>query len=93
MPDFWKDWINAAALGLEAQGVIAMRLLKIAAGGPAADAECQLMVTEKFAAAVAAQAAAANALARGRSIHDAAALALIPVRRRVRANHRRLMRG
>ena len=93
MPDFWKDWIDAAALGLEAQGVIAMRLLKIAAGGPAADAECQLMVAEKFAAAVAAQAAVANALARGRSIHDAAALALVPMRRRVRANHRRLMRG
>ena len=93
MPDFWKDWIEAAALGLEAQGVIAMRLLKIAAGGSAADAECQLMVAEKFAVAAAAQAAAASALARGRSIHAAAALALVPVRRRVRANHRRLTRG
>jgi hypothetical protein len=93
MPDFWKDWIDAAALGLEAQGVIAMRLLKIAAGGPAADVECQLMVAEKFAAAAAAQAAAASALACGHSIHDAAALALVPVRRRVRANHRRLMQG
>jgi len=93
MPDFWKDWSDAAALGLEAQGVIAMRLLKIAAGGPAADAECQLMVAEKFATAAAALAAGTLALAGGKSVHDAAALALVPVRRRVRANHRRLMRG
>jgi len=93
MPDFWKDWSDAAALGLEAQGVIAMRLLKIAAGGPAADAECRLMVTEKFAAASAALAEAALALAGGKSIHDAATLALVPVRRRVQANHQRLMQG
>jgi hypothetical protein len=93
MADFWRDWIEAAALGLEAHGVIAMRLLKIAAGGPAADAECQLMVAEKFAAAVAAQSAAARALAGGLSMHEAAALALAPVRRRVQANHRRLMQG
>lgn len=92
MPDFWKDWIDAAAMGLEAQGVIAMRLLKIAAGGPGADTECQLMVAEKFAAAAAAQIAAADALAGGKSIHAAAALALVPVRHRVRANHARLIR-
>ncbi len=92
MPEFWKDWIEAAALGLEAQGVIAMRLLKIAAGGPEAGAECQLMVAEKFVAAAAVQAAAASELAGSKSFHDVAALALAPVRRRVRANHRRLMR-
>src|SRR6202035_5310038 len=50
MLDFWNDWIDAAALALEAQGVVAMRLVKITAGGPAADPECQLMVAEKFAA-------------------------------------------
>jgi hypothetical protein len=93
MFDFWTDIFNAAILGLEAQGVIALRLARIAAGGPAAGAECQLMVEEKFAAAFAASAAAAAALAGGRSIQDAAALALVPVRQRVHANHRRLMRG
>lgn len=92
MPDFWRDWIDAATLGLEVQGVIAMRLFKIAAGGPEADAECQLMVAEKFATAAVAQAAAARALAGGKSIHDAAALALVPVRHRVRDNHARLVR-
>jgi hypothetical protein len=93
MLDFWNDWFEAASLALEAQGVIAMRLVKIAAGGPAADAECQLMVAEKFAACAAAHGAATAALASGRSFQDAAALALVPVRREVRANHRRLSRG
>ena len=93
MFSFWQDWMDAAALGLEAQGVIARRLVKIAAGGPAADAECRRMVEEKFAAAAAAQAAAVGALAVGMSMDAAARLALAPLRRRVRANHPRLSRG
>ena len=93
MFDLWNDFVSVTALALEAQGAMAPRLAKIAAGGPAADAECRLMVEEKFAAAFAVQVAAADALAHGRSIHDAAALALVPVRRRVRANHRRLTGG
>jgi hypothetical protein len=36
---FWKSWIDAAQFGHEAQNVIAMRLLKIAAGGQDAAAE------------------------------------------------------
>jgi hypothetical protein len=51
------------------------------------------MVEEKFAAAFAFQAVAANALASGHSIRDAATLALVPVQRRVHANHDRLMHG
>ena len=90
---FWTDWIDAAALGFEAQGVIAMRLMRIAAGGAAADAECRLMVAEKFAAVAAAQDAASAALFSGKSLQAATALALVPMRRRVRANHRRLSEG
>jgi len=93
MFDFWSDWIDAAALGFEAQGVIAMRLMMIASGGPAADAECKRMVAEKFAAVAAGHGAAAAALARGQSLQAATALALAPMRQRVRANHRRLSRG
>ena len=93
MFDFWSDWIDAAALGFEAQGVIAMRLIKIAAGGPAAAAECDLMVAEKFAAIAAAHDAASAALLGGKSLQVATTLALAPVRRRVRANHRRLSQG
>jgi hypothetical protein len=79
-----------AAFAFEAQGVIAMRLAKIAAGGPEAEAECLLMVKEKLAAAVAAQAAAAAALVGGESIESATMLAFAPLRRRVHANHCRL---
>ena len=90
----WSDWITVgAALALEAQGVIAMRLMKIAEGGPEADAECERMVTEKFAAASASLTAAANALASGKSFEAATKLALAPIQRRVRANHRRLSRA
>jgi hypothetical protein len=89
----WSDWIAVGALALEAQGVIAMRLMKIAEGGPEADAECHRMVTEKFVAASAVLAAAAKALASGKSMEAAAKLALAPIQRRVRANHQRLSRG
>jgi hypothetical protein len=90
---FWKDWCDVAVLGLEAQSVIAMRVLKIAAGGPAADAECKRMIEEKFIAVAAAQTAALTALAGGKSVDIASRLALAPIRRRVRANHERLSRG
>jgi hypothetical protein len=86
----WNDWIAAAGLALEAQGVIAMRLAKIAAGGPDAEAECLLMVKEKFAAASAAQAVATAALVSGESVESAARLALAPIQCRVHANHCRL---
>jgi hypothetical protein len=50
----FRAWIgltlDAAPLGFETQRVIGLRLMKIAAGGPAAQAEAQRMVTEKTAA-------------------------------------------
>jgi hypothetical protein len=51
------------------------------------------MVSEKIAAAAAAQAAAAAALAGGKGLETAATAALGPVKRAVRANHRRLSRA
>jgi hypothetical protein len=93
MVAYWRLWIEVLDLGLESQRVIAMRLARIAAGGGAADAECQRMVSEKFAAAVAAQTAAAEALVGGKGLDAAARLALAPVRVAVRANHRRLSRA
>jgi hypothetical protein len=89
----WKHWIDMTKLGFEAQCVIALRLAKVAAGGAAAKAECRRMVTEKVSAAIEAQAAAAAALTRGKNMEAAAALALVPVRRTVRANRRRLSRA
>jgi hypothetical protein len=50
-----KDWMkltgNMALLGMEAQQVIGMRLMRIAAGGRGARFENGRMVTEKIAAA------------------------------------------
>jgi len=80
-------------MGLDAQGVIAMRLARISAGGPKADAESRRMVTEKIAAAATAQVAAATALATGKGVDAAASAALAPIKRAVRANHRRLSRA
>src|SRR5215831_3059370 len=89
----WKLWTDMLHLGIDAQRVIAMRLARISAGGRAADAERRRMVSEKIAAGAAAQAAAAKALASGKGIGIAAAVALAPVKRAVRANHRRLSRA
>jgi hypothetical protein len=93
MYDPWKLWTDAWQVGLDAQQVIAMRLVRISAGGAAADAECRRMVSEKVTAAVAAQAAAAAALVGGKGPGKAATAALAPVKRAVRANHRRLSRA
>jgi hypothetical protein len=90
MSAYWKLWMDAWSVGLEAQRVIAMRVARISHGGAKADAECRRMVSEKFTAA---RAAGAAALAAGKGIDTAAALALAPVMRTVRANHRRLSRA
>jgi hypothetical protein len=70
-----------------------MRLVRISAGGAAADAECRRMVSEKVSAAIAAQAAATAALVGGKGAEITATVALAPVKRAVRANHRRLSRA
>ena len=92
MFEYWKVWHDAWGLGFEAQRVISMRLTRIAAGGTAADAECRRMVSEKFVAAAAAQ-AAASALASGKGVDAATRQALAPVKRAVQANRRRLSRA
>ncbi|WP_297512559.1 hypothetical protein [uncultured Caulobacter sp.] len=89
-----KDpWASLAfdtwSLGLEASSVIGLRLMKLAAGGAAAQAEAQLMVGEKLAAgmtlpmlAMTGQLGATHAaIASGSVAH---------LRRKVRANRRRL---
>ena len=90
---FWKSWIDAAQFGLEAQSVIAMRLMKIATGGQDGAAECTRMVLEKIDAGAAAHIAGAIALVGGKSVEVATKLAMAPIKSRVRANHVRLIRG
>ena len=75
---------------LEAQCVIALRVLRLAAGGARAEAEASRMATEKILAAGQAQAAAATATMRGHKKHVVAGKALNIYGKRVRANRRRL---
>jgi hypothetical protein len=89
----WKFWTDAWQVGLDAQQVIAMRLVHLSTGGAAARKECRRMVSEKVSAVVVANAAAAAALARGKGPGKAAAAALAPIKRAVLANRRRLSRA
>ena len=83
--------LRAWQIGLEAQSVIALRMLRLAAGGARAKAESSRMVTEKILAAGEARVAAAAAM-RGHKKHFVAGKALNVYRKRVRANKRRLSR-
>jgi hypothetical protein len=85
-----NPWVEILRFACEAQGVISMRLVRLAQGGPQAAAEARLMVEEKFAALVDAEAALAQALFAGEDLFVAAERAYAPVRSRVRANSSRL---
>ena len=84
--------LKAWQIGLEAQSVIALRMLRLAAGGARAEAEASRMVTEKILAAGEAQMTAAVATMRGHKKHVVAGKALNVYGKRVRANRRRLSR-
>jgi hypothetical protein len=73
---FWKPWLDAMRLGFEVQSVIALRLIKIAAGGAESNAEVTRMVTEKVKALAEAQTAGAVALAQGKSVKVASRRAM-----------------
>ena len=94
--NMWNPWLalsaQAAVLAWEAQQVIALRLMRIAAGGAGGRNEAQRMTTEKLAAAAEAQAAVAASAHTGGSGHRAAKKVLGVYGKRVRANRRRLSR-
>jgi len=79
-----KFWYDATMLFLESQRVVGLRLMKLAGGGKNAQAEASRMVTEKFAASM----AAAVTLMCGGS----GEAVLAQVRKKVRSNSRRLSR-
>ena len=90
----WLAWsVKVFQTGIEAQNVIAFRMLRLAAGGARMEAEASRMVTEKIAAAAEAQAVAAVAAFGGRPPHVVANKALRVVKKHVRANKRRLSRS
>lgn len=81
--------VDAWRLSLEASEVIALRTMKIAAGGAAGAAESQRMVAEKLDAALALQRLALFG-GLGISPASAASKTVKHYRGRVRANRRRL---
>jgi hypothetical protein len=86
---WFRAGFHAWSLGLEASSVIALRTLKIAIGGTAAEAETRRMVSEKLEAGLALQALALTA-GLGLTTNSAATKTLAHYRRKVRANRRRL---
>jgi hypothetical protein len=83
---------DAWQLALEANTVIGLRMMKAAAGGPAAELEASRMVTEKVAAAFDLQAQLVSAVLTGAHA-GAPSKAVAMYRRKVRANRRRLLKG
>ena len=77
---------------MEAQQVIALRLMALAAGGPAAKREAYRMVAEKLDATVTAAGMMASAMARGAPDGGTGEVVQM-LRRRVRANRKWLGPG
>lgn len=84
--------LKTIQLGLEAQSVIALRMMRLAAGGANATTEARRMIADKIAAGVEAQAVAASGLAFGRKNTVVVGKVLRVFKKRVRANKRRLSR-
>jgi hypothetical protein len=80
------------SLGVEACAVVGLRTFKIAAGGPAAQAEAGQMIREKIEAGWTLQTLAMTG-GLGYSVPGAAAKTISHYRRKVRANQRRLAKS
>ena len=83
--------LTAWSLGVEASSVIALRTLKIAGGGVAAEVEARRMVSEKIETGLDLQALALTG-GLGVTLQGAATKILTHYRRKVRANRRWLAR-
>lgn len=81
--------LSMMQLGAEAAGVMALRTVKLAAGGAAATAEAERMVTEKMLVAAEVQGKAWIDVMTGAS-HLTPRRTVALYRRKVRANRRRL---
>jgi hypothetical protein len=79
-------------LGFDSQNVIALRMMRFAAGGPRGQNEARRMVTEKIAAGVQAQLTAVSGIITGQKDTVVAGNILRVLQKRVRANKRRLSR-
>jgi hypothetical protein len=92
----WNDWfalsMQTAKLGWEPQGVMALRVMRMATQPAPSQTEARRMVNEKVAALGEAQAATVAAVIRGGKSHRVAKKVLGVYKKRVRANRRRLTR-
>jgi len=88
----WTYCLAMTRFAFEAQTVIALRMVRLAAGGALAQREAGRMVAEKAEALAKAQLAAAAALAGGRGPGRAGARAFGIYKRAVSKNRRRLSR-
>ena len=90
----WNAWarlaMQAAVTGFEAQSVMTLRFMRLAAGGARAQSEARRMVTEKVVALGEAQSAATVAAIKGDEGPRVAKKVLRVYKRRVRKNRRRL---
>jgi hypothetical protein len=84
--------LKAVQMGMEAQSVIAIRMLRLATGGARMEAEASRMVTDKVAAAAEGQAVAAVSALSGRSPHVVESRAPRVGKKLVHTNKRRLSR-
>lgn len=84
--------VKTMQLGLESQSVIALRMMRLAAGGATAQTEAGRMIADKIAAGAEMQAAMASGLLSGQKNAVIAGKGLRVLKRRVRANKRRLSR-
>ena len=81
---------KAAQLGFEAQNVVALRLMRLAAGGTIGQIEAKRMVREKCSALAEAQRIATSGAVARRPPDVVAGKILRTYKKRVRANKRRL---
>ena len=91
----FNPWLTLAfktiELGIEAQSVIALRMMRLAAGGARGRTEATRMVAEKV-GALAEETAAGAAILTGRRPKIVAGKVLNAYKKRVSANRRRLSR-
>lgn len=90
MFDVIDTWLEAVRFSADVQRVMALRMMRLASGGPLAVTEARQMIAEKIAAFEASQTAIVTALATGSGLYAATAEAYVPYRRCVGANCLRL---
>lgn len=90
--DFYRPGLLMGQMMLESQIVISLRLMGMAGVLPAARGENARMVSEKTAAMQEAGLAASRAMLTGAAMPAIALAAMTPLRRRTKANVRRLMK-